>query len=1703
MQIKLPKSYFQKNGYSAENNDLNKIANNARGLSVKVPEQYFENIKKEKKNTDLNLVYDGLEQLEKGPLVKEHKNPLAVLYTDELKQKFGAMKGKRLPAKDNPENRELFTARFVSEELGKKAGQFIIDKIYENVGGDMRAFSSVYPLGKLPSQLTSERERIIANRYFEKLTNIASTDDLEVTIKNQQNDVSSAVLEEIDRLKSSKLTFDDLSKVSIFAPTKVDKYSGIQGETQNNKLTYVKKDFEKKSPDINLTWDEDINITKSTYDKKLNLPELDLIDEVENKRNKYSLSTMPNLEGANRWGDILQNVKNATVGYMTQNNLTNAYDVVGRPNARELGNLLTYAVANTLDIGIGLGRGIDAFSDAVFKGEFGPILEEVAAYHDFLMLAAPQSIVNLITATGVSPDPRKNLLSDAGKEEVKKARTELAQNPLMPIFASLAIKGATKSPNQIKKLSTELNKTYNESIKPLVDQNIKLVKLANKVAKKEIALEDASPTIKKISEQIKDTQAMDIAISLAESDKLISNLTSLKENKLNTNVGLDVNKTYIKGIKESEFYTGDIKKLPILDDTIKRNKNNVDLPASVSDEIFNNKKEVTNKQIRQAYQDFKDLTRNIANTRKKLDDPNLTDNSRSLHENSLKNATDLLIKNLDVLGQENALTYFNMGFPLLSPKQQRQFLRTVKLIKDNVKLKDAFDEDALSKIIQTGFKPSVYVNKNIKTQYQDDLHKQIDSNNTANKLFLESQSSTKEFKLDKTQFLYDTIGSKFFSPSLGVNRRLKKLVDEDNTELAKKVRSEKDALINSGTDINVRYEHNASKIFGGLNTEEYADLINYINVRKTNQLYQRKTQQVNETYPNKIQSAKDKTEKNKLQEKLRNAKKMISNLENGKINTYVRSGAPEEFLKTVKNPDLIKLRADAFFAYNRELVDMRRAANLINDETADAWKAFDYDKTEYLYEVLGTKEYTNAQGKKVLRGSNGVRAMKVGDVEHVLNDPLLTMQHNLTAAINTIKTNNANLALKKLLESKPLNVTYKSKKYETTGIEGIGFIPKKNKIDKSKYNEIEYFNNGIKESFALDKRFSDGWLTRGVENDSKLVHLLGWVSGAKPFQLTTTGVNAIMSPMFFALDVASVMATQHQYSSVLPKRMQQMFYDYKEVMKDAALGSKSPLAREAAENGITFHTLSRQSRIPLPKFARKGVENLTGFISNTFDKKLKAGSQKTNAQFVKSGLDAYNIFTYGMNDFFENWTRLALYNRGLKNGLSKQEAARQASTGYIVFNDAGDYAKKINNVVPYFSASMAASKLLARTIKEKPVETAKINAQIGAATFISAYLLNEYWFDKDTRNVYDRIPERDKLNYYVVPTGTTRLDENGLRRDEYIKLFRKDDFSKYISLLTEMSYSYAFDKDVPEDYYYEEFMNLLTNNYSMFAQLPPYFKALTAMTANKTSYGSDIYRGEKNVLPFMKYNADTENLYRDIGKLFNKEPAQLQYSSEQYLQKKNIFTGLMHGGYSMLRNKSNDEDKASLDDTFNEFFDNYGLREIRDTFIGQANTMNLKDNFRYRKMERNFNSRRKMFNTLVDQYLINIKNEPDEDIRIDMSKRFALLIENIRKDFGDDEVTRVSNYLQKQYGKNKNEISRSLYQSGYDKAPHIKAMLIVDNVQSMQASEKAMYNMLEDVYDLPNFLSKETIEEANKLLEERYKEGYLKYKIKLNPKKRK
>ena len=78
------------------------------------------------------LEYNG----EEG-LTSRTNNKGAVLYTDELGQKYGAVKGPKLPSKDNPDNRELYTAIFPNKENGDKASMDVIKNIYNTSEGDI------------------------------------------------------------------------------------------------------------------------------------------------------------------------------------------------------------------------------------------------------------------------------------------------------------------------------------------------------------------------------------------------------------------------------------------------------------------------------------------------------------------------------------------------------------------------------------------------------------------------------------------------------------------------------------------------------------------------------------------------------------------------------------------------------------------------------------------------------------------------------------------------------------------------------------------------------------------------------------------------------------------------------------------------------------------------------------------------------------------------------------------------------------------------------------------------------------------------------------------------------------------------------------------------------------------------------------------------------------------------------------------------------------------------------------------------------------------------------------------------------------------------------------------------------------------------------------------------------------------------------
>ena len=141
--------------------------------------------------------------------------------------------------------------------------------------------------------------------------------------------------------------------------------------------------------------------------------------------------------------------------------------------------------------------------------------------------------------------------------------------------------------------------------------------------------------------------------------------------------------------------------------------------------------------------------------------------------------------------------------------------------------------------------------------------------------------------------------------------------------------------------------------------------------------------------------------------------------------------------------------------------------------------------------------------------------------------------------------------------------------------------------------------------------------------------------------------------------------------------------------------------------------------------------------------------------------------------------------------------------------------------------------------------------------------------------------------------------------------------------------------------------------------------------------------------------------------------------------------------------------------------------------------------------------------------MINHKNTNDVERQVVLEQRFKKLLRQVKNDFGSDEYDIVTDYYKKQLYKNKTEITRSLYDEVYNSSPELKALSIVDNVTSMNGDFESVQSMLEDVYDMPNFLTAKTIKEANTLFLERYNtindDGtrMIPFKITLNPKQRK
>jgi hypothetical protein len=369
---------------------------------VRNKNQYaFKSVLKRKQNqnkdTTIDSIFKGLTELEyngETGLTERTNNPVATLWTQELAEKFGATKGPPLPPADNPEGRELYTAIFPSKELGEQGGKFVIKNIYNNVGGNLESFSSIYPMGLKTDQLITDRQIAIKDRYFKTLSKYMGKNDYNNVIESRENNIGAAVVEEASRIRQTGNAYNDiLDSIDIFSPTRTSK---------SNKPFYERFPVDNNKQ---VTEPKDSMLLKDIEDSKISLNTVDDVkpeDELENQvkfyQSKYSLSQYREPTGVNAFKTMVQD----TFGGESPNEYTTR-------------QLAVNALKNVGDVLYGVSDFKDQVVDFVMMGKGGKELAEsiLTGYAAIPELASDLMLASLKPVANSYPEEQRKFINDA------------------------------------------------------------------------------------------------------------------------------------------------------------------------------------------------------------------------------------------------------------------------------------------------------------------------------------------------------------------------------------------------------------------------------------------------------------------------------------------------------------------------------------------------------------------------------------------------------------------------------------------------------------------------------------------------------------------------------------------------------------------------------------------------------------------------------------------------------------------------------------------------------------------------------------------------------------------------------------------------------------------------------------------------------------------------------------------------------------------------------------------------------------------------------------------------------------------------------------------------------------------------------------------------------------------------------------------
>lgn len=425
-----------------------------------------------------------------------------------------------------------------------------------------------------------------------------------------------------------------------------------------------------------------------------------------------------------------------------------------------------------------------------------------------------------------------------------------------------------------------------------------------------------------------------------------------------------------------------------------------------------------------------------------------------------------------------------------------------------------------------------------------------------------------------------------------------------------------------------------------------------------------------------------------------------------------------------------------------------------------------------------------------------------------------------------------------------------------------------------------------------DSNFAKAWNKSSPILNSRVARALQLFSGVAAVKATATGVLA----PYFALrnlprDFAMTIALSPEYSALQPLAALQLGRDLAVVAKDAASGPKRARGRLRAyfEEAGGGETLAYDANQMFPRWGKK-------------------------TQTITDIAHALN----GLNQFSENWIRLAHRERAIRNGATPEQASAIARDR-INFSQGGLAIKAFDNIIPYLGAATQGTRAIGRAASNNPVRTSAAMSQWVALGAMLYYLWNG---QEGVDEEYSKLSANERgHNFAITIPGMGRTDpKTGIKEPLFMRIAKDDSIKLAVwtgEQIARMAQGKRPDMETLDDLFRDL---VLFGDVDSF--VPPIADFAVAYNWNYDSFkqrniwtGGDVSR-ERPLLPddnSAEVNEDTPQFFVDTIGALGGSPARGSAAFGTMVNSANpIFPGL-GGFYEILRGVGKDGSPEALE----------------------------------------------------------------------------------------------------------------------------------------------------------------------------------------------